>query len=418
MTQSEKEGMLSPYRVLDLTDEKGFLCGKLLGDLGADVIKVEKPGGDPSRNIGPFYHDQPDPEKSLNWFAFNTSKRDITLNIESADGKEIFKRLVKTADFLIESFPPGYLDGLSIGYGVLEKLNPGLIMVSITPFGQTGPYTEYQAPDIVAWAMGGHMYQIGDPDRPPLRISYHSQSYLHASAQAAVGAMLALQYRALSGEGQQVDVSIQEAVLHSTDQQETTGRWDAIRAIRRRGDAWPRPGLDVTRMWPCRDGFVMWVYWFGLSSAWTMPLIKWMEEEGKLDPFLRDFDWAGFDWATATQDVLERIAEPTRRFFMTHTKAEIYRRALTQRIQLYPLSTTADFLADEQLKGRAYWVQLDHPELGTSITYPGAFAKSTLMPAKVSRRAPLIGEHNEDVYKKELGMSKQDLLVLKEAGVI
>ena len=127
---NKAEGMLSPYRVLDLTDEKGLLCGKLLGDLGADVIKIEKPGGDQARSIGPFYHDEPDPEKSLFWFAFNTSKRGITLDIETTDGREIFKKLVKTADFVIESFAPGYLDSLGLGYSYLEQINPQIIMVS------------------------------------------------------------------------------------------------------------------------------------------------------------------------------------------------------------------------------------------------------------------------------------------------
>ena len=129
----------------------------MLGDLGADVIKIEKPGGDPARNIGPFYHGEADPEKSLFWFAYNTSKRGITLDIETADGQEIFKRLVGTADFVIESFPPGYMDKLGLGYSTLEKINPGMIMISISQFGQTGPYKDYKAPDIVAWATGGVM---------------------------------------------------------------------------------------------------------------------------------------------------------------------------------------------------------------------------------------------------------------------
>ncbi|MFC1948616.1 CoA transferase [Chloroflexota bacterium] len=161
------DGMLSPYRALDLTDEKGLLCGKILADLGADVIKIERPGGDPARNIGPFYHDEPDPEKSLYWFAYNTSKRGITLDIETTDGKEIFKQLVKNADFIIESFPPGYLDSIGLGYSALEKIKPDIILISITPFGQTGPYKDYKTSDIVAWAMGGEMAPFGDPDRPP-----------------------------------------------------------------------------------------------------------------------------------------------------------------------------------------------------------------------------------------------------------
>jgi len=153
-----KRGLLNPYRVLDLTDEKGLLCAKLLGDLGADVIKIERPGGDPARNIGPFYHDEHDPEKSLFWLAFNTNKRGTTLDIEKVEGQTILKRLVKTADLLVESFPPGYMASLGLGYSDLDRLNPRLIMVSITPFGQSGPYKDYKAPDIVAWAMGGQMY--------------------------------------------------------------------------------------------------------------------------------------------------------------------------------------------------------------------------------------------------------------------
>ena len=163
--------MLGPYRVLDLTDEKGLLCGKIPGDLGADVIKVERPGGDPARNTGPFYHNEADPEKSLFWFAYNTSKRGITLDIETTDGQDIFKKLVKTADFVIESCPPGYMDRLGLSYSALERVNPGIIMVSITPFGQTGSYRDYKAPDIVAWAMGGIMYINGNADSPPVRVS-------------------------------------------------------------------------------------------------------------------------------------------------------------------------------------------------------------------------------------------------------
>ena len=232
MTEQKNEGMLSLYRVLDLTDEKGLFCGKLLGDLGADVIKIEKPGGDPARNIGPFYHDEVDPEKSLFWFAHNTSKRGITLGIEEAEGQETFKKLVKGADIVIESFPPGYLDKLGLGYSALEKVNPALIMVSITPFGQTGPYRDYKAPDIVAWATGGKMYPYGDVDRAPIRISHHSQAYLHAGAQAAIGVMMALCYREMTGEGQQVDVSVQEAVAQTV----YTAFWDTNKVIRRRGD--------------------------------------------------------------------------------------------------------------------------------------------------------------------------------------
>ena len=159
---AEQESLLGGYRVLDLTDEKGHLCGKVLGDFGADVIKIERPGGDRARNRGPFYQNIADPEKSLSWFSFNTSKRGITLDIESLDGREIFKQLVRTADIVIESFEPGYLDGLGLGYADMEKIKPDIILTSITPFGQTGPHAHYKVTDLVGVAMGGIVRILGD----------------------------------------------------------------------------------------------------------------------------------------------------------------------------------------------------------------------------------------------------------------
>jgi len=200
--------MLSCYRVLDLTDEKGFLCGKALGDLGAEVIKIERPGGDPSRRIGPFYHDIADPEKNLYWFSFNANKKGITLNIETRDGREIFKKLAKTADVVIESFAPGYMEQIGLGYQVLNQINPGIILTSITAFGQEGPYRDYKASDIVVRAMGGLVYTVGDPDRPPLTTSY-PHAYLIGAIHGAIGTMVAPYQQAFTGQGQQVDAPTQ-----------------------------------------------------------------------------------------------------------------------------------------------------------------------------------------------------------------
>jgi crotonobetainyl-CoA:carnitine CoA-transferase CaiB-like acyl-CoA transferase len=396
--------MLSPYRVLDLTDEKGLLCGKLLGDLGADVIKIERPGGDPARRIGPFYHDEVDPEKSLFWWAFNTSKRGITLDIETTDGQETFKKLVKGADFVIESFPPGYLDKLGLGYSALEELNPGIILVSITPFGQTGPYQDYQAPDIVAWAMGGQMLQFGDADRPPIRISYHSQAHLHAAGEAAVGAIMALYQREKTGEGQQVDVSVQEAVVPVSDR--VTGSWDMMKANLQRGGGL-QAAVHIRRIWPCKDGYVIWFYFGGVMKHLDLPFFRWLEEEGMMTDFLRGIDWDTFDWRTATQETADRLAEPPARFFLAHTKAELMEGALKHRVILYPVSTTADILENVQLAAREFWVEVEHPELGTKITYPGAYAKTSEVPPRVSRRAPLIGEHNREILEQESGLPRE-----------
>ncbi|MFC1966835.1 CaiB/BaiF CoA transferase family protein [Chloroflexota bacterium] len=410
------DGMLSPYRVLDLSDEKGLLCGKLLGDLGADVIKIERPGGDPTRNVGPFYHDEPGPEKSLFWFAFNTNKRGITLDIETADGQEIFKRLVKSADFVIESFPPGYMDKLGLGYPALEKVNPRVIMVSITPFGQTGPYKDYKAPDIVALAIGGAMYQFGDEDRPPVRISHHPQAYLHAAGEAAAGAMMALYYRGRTGEGQQVDVAIQASVVQVTHH--ITDNWDMMKRILRRGGQY-LPNIHVTRIWPCKDGYVLWSYFSGeRAKRRNIPLVKWMDSEGMADDFLKGFDWGTFDLSTTTQEVLDRIGEPTAKFFMSHTKAELMDGPQKHSVTLYPVYTTKDILESVQLAARGFWVEVEHPELGTIITYPGAFTHASESPPRILRRAPLIGEHNEEVYENELGLSRKELLILKQAKVL
>jgi len=396
------EGMLSPYRVLDLTDEKGLLCGKLLGDLGADVIKVERPGGDPARNIGPFYHDEVNPEKSLLWWAFNTSKRGITLDIENADGQETFKKLVSTAGFVIESFSPGYMDRLGLGYKALEKLNPGIIMVSISPFGQSGPYKDYKAPDIVAWAMGGKMYLWGDADRPPIRISYHSQAYLHAGGEAAVGAMLALRHRQATGEGQHVDVSIQECVVRCTER--LTANWDTL-GVKQQRDEQLRPNISVRRMWPCKDGHMIWLYWSGpYAKRWNMPLIDCMDEGSTAKEFLKQFDWDTFDWASATQEVVDCIEKPAANFFMAHTKSELLHRVAKYRAMLYPVCTTKDILESVQLAARGFWLEVEHSELGISITYPGAFASALEPSPKIFRRAPIIGEHNDEVYAEELDL--------------
>ena len=414
---NQTDSMLCSYRVLDLTDEKGLLCGKLLGDLGADVIKVEKPGGDPARNIGPFYKDEVHPEKSLFWFAYNNNKRGITLNIETADGQDIFRKLVKNADFVLESFSPGYLDKLGLGYTALEKINPGIILVSISPFGQTGPYRDYKISDIVAWATGGDMAPWGEADRPPLHFSHHSQAYLHASADGAIGALTALYYRWQTGQGQQIDVSIQEAVIHCLEH--ITSNWDQRQAFAKRGDARnPTVGHVTTLIWPCKDGYVSWSHGGNSVLAPSLPLIKWMEEEGYTNDFLKSFDWNRPDFMRLPQEEMDKIEGPTARFFMDHTKAQLLEGAVKYSIMMYPVATTDDMLVNRQLEARKFWVELEHPELGAKLTYPGGFAVSSEISPAVTRRAPLIGEHNEQIYEKELGISKEKLAVLKEAGVI
>lgn len=420
-TDSPRQGLLGSFRALDLADEKGILCGKMLSDLGCDVIKVENPGGDLSRDIGPFYHDRRDRESSLLWLAFNTNKRSVTLDLRAPKGQDLFRRLAKTTDFIIESFDPGYMDRLGLGYAELKKINPGLIMVSITPFGLTGPYRNYKTADIVAWAMGGYMYVYGDDDRPPIEISHHSHAYMHAAGEAATAAMLALYQREIAGHGQHVDVSIHESVARL----DMTHKWDMLRTSLRRG-AWLGATRQRTRyIWPCKDGHVMWQYWVGpAATLWSMPFVRWLDEQGYLDDYLRSFPWETVDGSTpegasAVEEVVRRIEEPTIKFFMSHTKAELNEEARKRGFMLYPLADARDVMESPQLAAREFWQTVEHKTLGTSLQYPGPYAKMSvpgLVPG-VERAAPLTGEHNAAVYG-ELDISAKEIADLKRSGVI
>lgn len=415
---SNGESLLSPYRVLDLTDEKGYLCGKILADLGADVIKVEPPEGDPGRKLGPFYHDIPDPEKSLYWFAFNMNKRGITLDIETADGKQLFERLVKTADLVIESFPPGYMAQLGLDYSPLSKINPRIILTSISPFGQEGPYRDYLTSDIVSVAMGGIMYISGDTDRPPVRNS-SPQAYPNAGAEAAVASMIALYHRSVTGEGQLVDVSIQQSIVSSA----TIGpAWWQIqkllihRAGPNRADSVVSDTYRIS--WPCKDGNLSFTIRGGPGGiASDQALFEWMDSEGMADDFIKDIDWSTFDIANLDDDWMRRVNEQMLRFFMSHTRQELLEEAVKRKIILLPTASPKDILQSEQLEARDFWVKVPHPELATELTYPGPFIHSSKTPWKLRCRAPLIGEHNLEVYG-EIGVSVEDLVTLKQAGII
>ncbi len=418
--RDKKVLLLGDYRVLDLTDEKGYLCGKMLADLGADVIKVERPGGDPSRNIGPFYQNIPDPGKSLSWFAYNANKRSITLNIETMDGKSIFERFVKKADIIVESFPPGYLERLGLGYSTLCQMNPQIIMTSITPFGQSGPYRDFRAPDIVVMAMGGAMYILGDPDRPPVRISV-DQAFYHAASDAAVGSVFALYHRIQSGEGQHIDISAQESMM--TPIMEIVPFWDIGQAIRKRTGSVSislvREDIVSRHTWPCKDGFVMYEVLGGSAGAkYNRALVEWANSEGMADELLSNMDWEGFDYAEATQDTFNHITAFLGDFFAARTKEELFRGAMERRIILYPVADVEDIAGDEQLRARNFWQHVSHPELDATVSYAGGFAKSSVADLSIRRPPPLIGEHNDEIYRGLLGLSEAELLMLKQNGII
>jgi benzylsuccinate CoA-transferase BbsE subunit len=413
---------LEPYRVLDLTQAIGWTCGKLLADLGADVIKIEPPGGDVDRRIGPFYRDVPHPERSLAWFAANTNKRGITLNLDTTDGQVLWLALARDADFVVESFPPGFMEQRGIGFRELSTLNPRLIWTSITPFGQSGPYASYHASDLVGMAMGGLMYLCGDADRPPVRLR-PAQAYLQAGLQAAVATLLAHHFRVRNGEGQFIDVSMQHAVSWTIIP--TRQYWELNRIITERGGAARAFGDQLRRIiFPCRDGHVALM---GVMNAreWG-PMVDWLASEGMAED-LTDESWAilvqhagpgPLTQAAVTDDELAHVCDVLARFFLKHTKAELAEEAQGRRIVLFPVHTARDLLEHPQLSARDFFRPLEHPELGETLCYPGAPYRLSGTPWQLRRRAPLIGEHNEAVYGGELGLSRAELAVLMAAGAI
>ena len=413
------ESLLGPYRVLDLTDERGLLCGKILGDLGADVLQVEPPGGSPARQVGPFHGDDPVPNKSLYWWAYCGNKRSITLNLEHADGRALLKRLVPSADFVIESFDPSYLDRIGLGYSTLSEINPGVVMVSITAFGQNGPYADYQATDITGMALGGFMHLTGDPDRPPLRPGF-PHFYLHGSAAAAAGAMLAHTHRALTGEGQYVDVSCQQAVARTLAHAPQI--WDIEGAILQRMGVYRQTSGDnrVRINWPCADGYVNYMLQGGNVSPSTRALFKWMEEDGFDVTALQAFEWETMGYGRITPEVMDAVVGPMSEFFVRHTREELTNESVARRILLFPVATPSDLRQHPQLQARGYFTPMNHPELSAEVHYPGAFIKNGdgSAVADLRRPAPLVGEHSREIYSGEMGLSVAEIESLRRGGAI
>jgi len=425
---SKQKTLLSnKHRVLDLCEGRAHICGKILGDLGCDVVQIERPGGDPARNVGPFYDDIPDPNKSLWWWAYNMNKRGVTLNIESYDGREIFRRMVTQADFVIESFAPGYLDDLGLGYEELEKINPRVILVSCTAFGTTGPYAHYKAPDMVLMSLGGQTFMAGDDDRPPVQISY-PHAWQFAGLHGAMGAMNAHYYRELAGEGQHVESSAQCGVVWTNMNANVT--WDISGINTTRGGAIRRmelPQADGTietvnlrTTFECKDGHVYCGMMGGEAGAPRMRILtQWMEDWGYGVDWMKDYDWEkDYDYSNISQERIDRLEEAVRPFLMAHTKIELYEEALKRGHWLVPIGSPKSVWEDPQLRFREFWEEVEHPELGRTITYPGWPIIQSETPWKPQGRAPLIGEHNEEIYMGELGFLKEELIILKASGVI
>ena len=407
------EGPLSAFRIIDLsTHIAGPFCARLVADYGADVVKVESPGvGDASRGSGPFFSDTPDREKSLLFLYLNANKRGVTLNLECAAGRALFVEMVKSADAIIESYPPGYLDSLGLGYTYLETYNPGLVMTSVTSFGQTGPYREFLGSPIVYEALGGVMYTSGAYDREPLGHG-HPQSLYIGGITAAYATSAALYSRGTSGKGQQIDVSLMEVM--AAHHVSPPNKYIYTGAIERRapkdeaGSA--KAGPHFQGVVPVKDGFVGATFQRGTQRPGTFseyvnllghPELTSLQESNPQQPneFPKELD-----------DALLSILKEWNKFdYFSHAASNSWVAAVVQ--------TSEDLSRSPQLLERGFYSEIEHPVVG-KLKMPGEIYKLPKSPYSLRVPAPLLGQHNKEIFCEEMGVPQNDLVMLRRHGVI
>lgn len=410
MADNATAAVLDDIRVLDLTSEYGQYGTKLLADLGADVIKIERPGGDPARRIPPFFGSGADPDKSLSFWYFNTNKRSVVLDLDTEQGRAALRKLVPSCDVVVSDMGATRLREWGLDYDDLTKLRPGLIMAKVSGFGEWGPYKDYKCPDIVAVAMSGMMFLAGFPDAPPFR-PYGDQAYYSAGIEAAIGTLLAVIHRHTTGEGQEIEVAAQEVL--SMDQETAMMTWDIRKEVRARtGDQRRLPGYGI---YECADGHVMFMVGIaGFGAGWPV-LIEWMAEEGAAgdltDPKYIEM-FATLDMRTMTalmmgmgdpKEIEETIArftyvnETLAAFIAARPKDYLYSEGQRRRLLVGIVSTPKDLVENEQLAAHDFFAEVEHPELGATFRYPGAPYHITKAPWRIRRRAPLTGEHTREV---------------------
>jgi crotonobetainyl-CoA:carnitine CoA-transferase CaiB-like acyl-CoA transferase len=386
---------LEGIRVLDLATPAAELAGRVFADLGAEVIKIEPPGGCEARRTPPFAAGREgDPEGSLFWRAFGLGKKSVVLDLEQARDRARLLELARGADVLIESFAPGAMDALGLGWGALRARNPALLYVSITPFGQDGPEAGSPASDLTLAAAGGLINMQGDRDRPPVPVGWPEATH-HAAVQAAADAILALWERRRTGLGQHLDSSMQAALVwtllfatgHSTLYGEDIPGYGATR-----GDPPPQmiPGLVIPSVAKCKDGHLGMTLVLGEVGARSFGnMMRFAAEQGGLDADLSDREWSGWiqqlmAGKLGVPDVVRAFGQLVA-FFGTRSKAELHERAVRERWLLAPAWSAADLLADRQLEARGYWVRV-----GDTL-HPGPFAKLSKTPIRLESPAPVLG---------------------------
>lgn len=402
----EREGALSGYRVLDLADSKGAYCTKLLADLGADVIKIERPEGDPGRGIPPFVDDVPHPEKSLYFLHRNANKRGITLNLDISVGRNILKKLVKTADVLVENSPPDYMANLGLDYSVLSKINPALIIASITEFGHSGPYKYRKGSNLVDFALSGVMITSGYPGKEPCLLP-GSPAYDSSSLHASVSIVAAIYMRGTTGQGQYIDTSVHLTSRMGLYPWIVPNYSYALNPGAPPPTSETRMGASIYPVYPCKDGFIRVIaltprQWDALMRVLGNPDILQTEE------------WRSFMYRIGNADDLYALMLE---FTTKYTMLELFEAGRREGVPIAPILDIADFYNSPHTKAREFFIEVEHPVAGKA-DYPGPPYKWTETLAVMKRPAPCLGEHNEEVYCQELGLSKDDLVALRGGGVL
>jgi len=404
--ERDHEGALTGYRVLDLADCKGAYCTKLLADLGAEVIKVEKPHGDASRDIPPFAGDVPHIERSLYFLYRHANKYSITLDWETPDGRGIFRRLIETADVLVETNPPGHMERLELDYPSLKRVNPLLVMASITEFGRGGPYRDWKGSEIVDFAMSSTMIGSGFPEGAPVNLP-GTPAYDATCLVAAIGVVVSLYCRSATGQGYHIDTSVHESAR--------LGLYPWMLTIYsyglNPGSPPPPPegrlGASIYPVYPCKNGYVRVIaltprQWESLLNVLGNPEVLCLPE------------WKDFIYRIANAtDLYALMVE----FTSQYTMEELFESGHREGVPIVPIYGIEGFVHSPHTRAREFFVPMHHPVVG-DFDYPQPPYKWTESPARTHRPAPCLGEHNDRVYCQELGYTKEELSALRRAGVI
>ena len=389
-----KPSALSGIRVLDMSGLAGQYCGKQFADLGADVILVEPVTGSPVRRDGPFLEDRPNIEYSLQFAYFNAGKRSIAIDLDREAGQRILRELAKDADLVIESEKPGLLGTRGLDYGSLSALNPGLVMTSVTPFGQTGPYALYESEDIVALALGGLLYLGGYPETSPIA-AHGNQAYLAAAQFASVASMMALLSVDDGGRrgGRHVDVSIQECVTMGLET--AIQFYDLEKTVRKRTSGHQlMAGVGVFN---CLDGQIYLMAGGIASTRFWENLVNWLIDDGVGEARrLLEPAWQNHDYL-ATVEAKSIFAGLFAPFARNRTKTDLYQSGQIRRIPICPINTPRDILASRQLEYRGFFASQKHTASGRTFIVPGAPYRLEATPWRQARPAPRLGEHTSEI---------------------